>query len=410
MNVRRVKLLMLFATSGLIIFILRILPEGDFKLKRPRSFQNVDYTARKLLRKSNKIILLWTEYDHDNFKYLETVREHLQQCPHKCFVTNNRNELADSDAVFFHLTDIWIPNWKIGTKRTLLFPNESHPDQIWIIENSEPPFSFFGDVDIFGDIFNWTMWYRSDATIVVPYGRYIQLGEVDKSSVKKMYERRDIYSEKSKFMVGAISNCKDPGRRYLLVEEMSKYLDFTMFGQCYNKNMCGTSWRDGNVACNEELNKYRFYLAFESNQCKDYITEKYWNALDREQIPIVNWKRKDILSGYIPNSYINVYDFPSVKDFAEYIKLVNSNATLYNSYFEWRNYFSLDLTLRVSWCNLCEKLHKMDQKYERQIVDLKKYLYSDVCPPLTKEFHDAEASASAEFFARRNGAKYWIFF
>ncbi|KAL3874433.1 hypothetical protein ACJMK2_037445 [Sinanodonta woodiana] len=351
MNVRRAKLLMLFGASGIIIFILKILPEEDFKLKRPRSFQNVDYMARKMLRNSSKILLLWTEYDHAKMT-------------------------ADSGAVFFHLTDIWEPNWKIGTKGTIMFPKESHPEQIWIIENSEPPFSFFGDVDIFGNIFNWTMWYRTDATIVVPYGRYIQLDEVDKRSVKKMYERRNIYSEKSKFMVGAISNCKDPGRRYLLIDEMSKYLDFTMFGQCY-KNMCGIGLH----------------------------TEKYWNSLDRRQIPIVNWKRKDILSGYIPNSYINVYDFPSVKDFAEYIKLVNGNATLYNSYFEWSNEFTLDLTWRVSWCNLCEKLHKMDERYEK-----KNHRFKEISLLGCREFHDAEVSASDIFFGKRNGAKSWFFF
>ncbi|KAL3876086.1 hypothetical protein ACJMK2_033967 [Sinanodonta woodiana] len=394
MNSKRVKLTVVSLAIGLIMYSLSLLWEMDYTIKRPGSYQNVDYMARKLLRKNHKVINIWTEFDHDKFQYVTEVREYLLKCPHKCSVTNDPKDLVDSDAVFFHLTDLWIPNWEIGTKRTLPFPKESHPNQIWIIHNNEPPFSFFGNVDIFGDIFNWTMWYRSDATIYDPYGRAVNLDQVEKKVAREQYERRNIYSEKSKFMVGAVSNCKDAGRRYLLIDQMSTYLDIDMFGKCYGNTMCGTAWRDGNSDCDEVLRKYRFYLAFESSHCMDYVTEKYWYALDRHQIPVVNWKRKDLLSGYIPNSYINVYDFPSIKEFADFITIVNSNETLYNSYFEWRKQFTIDLTHRLPWCDTCERLHMMDVKYKPQTVNLSKYIDSDVCPPTTRrEYSNVQKSA-----------------
>ena len=31
----------------------------------------------------------------------------------------------------------------------------------------------------------------------------------------------------------------------------------------------------------------QFYLAFENSHCQDYITEKFWRALDKGIVPIV---------------------------------------------------------------------------------------------------------------------------
>ena len=38
----------------------------------------------------------------------------------------------------------------------------------------------------------------------------------------------------------------------------------------------------------------------------------------------------------IPSSYINVLDFKSVKQLAEYLHYLNRNDTAYNEYFKWR--------------------------------------------------------------------------
>ena len=38
----------------------------------------------------------------------------------------------------------------------------------------------------------------------------------------------------------------------------------------------------------------------------------------------------------IPGSYINVLDFKSVKQLAEYLHYLNRNDTAYNEYFKWR--------------------------------------------------------------------------
>ncbi|KAK3593360.1 hypothetical protein CHS0354_021928 [Potamilus streckersoni] len=245
------------------------------------------------------------------------------------------------------------------------------------------------------------MSYRSDATIINPYGRYVKLDVLKSNNVRKGHDKQNIYSEKVKFIVGTLSDSIDPGEQYILIDEMSKYIDIEMLGKCYGNRVCGTVREDLNKDCDQKIKKYRFFLAFESKECKDYITEHYWRALDREQIPVVNWKRMDILSGYVPNSYINIYDFSSVKDFADYVTLVNRNETLYNSYFEWRKNFTIDLTGRRAWCDLCEKLHSMDKGYESQTVDFKKYIDSDICPAAMTKIVSAELKGKSHFLVRR---------
>ena len=69
----------------------------------------------------------------------------------------------------------------------------------------------------------------------------------------------------------------------------------------------------------------------------------------------------------IPGSYINVLDFKTVKDLAEYLQYLDKNSSAYNEYFKWRqdyrvNHFSdnFDEKLLASnpWhCLVCEALN-----------------------------------------------------
>ena len=57
-----------------------------------------------------------------------------------------------------------------------------------------------------------------------------------------------------------------------------------------------------------------------------------------------------------PHSYINVQDFDSTKDLADYLIKVDKNDTLFASYFWWRDYYVvqvliiLKLQMVIPWC------------------------------------------------------------
>jgi alpha-1,3-fucosyltransferase len=99
--------------------------------------------------------------------------------------------------------------------------------------------------------------------------------------------------------------------------------------------------------------KYKFYLSFENSLCEDYVTEKFFKVLNYTIIPIVlggaNYSR------IAPaKSFIDVIDFQSIAQLAEYIKYLDQNETAYAEYFEWKNYFRTSMTLKNGFCQLCQ--------------------------------------------------------
>ena len=104
---------------------------------------------------------------------------------------------------------------------------------------------------------------------------------------------------------------------------------------------------------------YRFYLAFENSNCKDYITEKFFrNGLSHDIIPIVMGARTEDYARIAPyNSYIHVEDFDGgPKELAEYLKKLEKNDDLYNEYFKWKG--TGEMINTKFFCRLCALLHE----------------------------------------------------
>ena len=74
-----------------------------------------------------------------------------------------------------------------------------------------------------------------------------------------------------------MTNCNDRNGRLQYAQELQKYIDVDIYGACGTK----TCTRSTANECFDMLDRdYKFYLAFENSNCKDYITEKFFrNAL-----------------------------------------------------------------------------------------------------------------------------------
>ena len=103
------------------------------------------------------------------------------------------------------------------------------------------------------------------------------------------------------------------------------------------------------------------FVLFDSSICKDYVTEKFTNALSNFVVPIVlNGGNMTI---FPPHSAINIEDFPSLEDLASYLQYLDKNDSAYNAFMQWRYDLSMINShdafspARSSWCQLCEHLH-----------------------------------------------------
>ncbi|KAL4223875.1 hypothetical protein ACF0H5_017339 [Mactra antiquata] len=374
-RMKRTHKILLLCVGFIVLFLLLVTPDlsyGEIRSTRRSlhvlTFPNVHYRDKPVKR-----ILKWTGvFKRDSTK---SDLECLKNCSARCELILNRANIRDADAVHFHLSDLWSKVWRIGTKSIIDLPKYRTPDQVWILGNMEPPPHLWGNIKVFNGLFNWTNWYRLDSDVMWPYGGVYKLSEREQKEAREVLNGRNFFKEKTKEIVVRTSNCFDPGQRYRMVSKLSKYLEVDGFGKCYNR-LCGKSTDPMDTSCDDELKQYKFYLAFENDLCRDYITEKYWLTLQRDQIPIVNWKFFD-KSAVIPNSYINIQDFDSFDKLVKYLKLVSSNETLYNSYFEYKKYYKNHRT-GCHVCDLCKTLHDKD-KPGQIYVDMDGWVREDTC-------------------------------
>ena len=127
------------------------------------------------------------------------------------------------------------------------------------------------------------------------------------------------------------------------------------------RNISDDGQRHGTALNVEE---YYFYLAFENTLCKDYVTEKFFDALAHNIVPVVfgGAQYSDFAP---PHSFIDIQEFESVKAAGEYLNYLIEHPEEYVEYFWWKQYYEVrDLSDspedRISPafpCALCEYLH-----------------------------------------------------
>lgn len=109
------------------------------------------------------------------------------------------------------------------------------------------------------------------------------------------------------------------------------------FGACLNNAQSAQA--QARAQSNSELYaSYKFVLAIENSNCEDYVTEKLIDALSSTSVPIVASRdEKPDYRRFAPkHSYINIYDYKSAKELADYLNYLSKNETAYNEYLWYR--------------------------------------------------------------------------
>jgi glycoprotein 3-alpha-L-fucosyltransferase len=199
---------------------------------------------------SNKTILAYNGDKHSgNVRFVES------QCPMRnCYVTFDHKALATADAVLF----------KGALPKSTVFKLANNPNQVRILYQLESP-HHSSNYQKMGHIVNWTATYRRDSVINTPYARFTPFP----GSVLPDKPARNYALGKSKLVAWFVSNCNAPNGRSNYVKELKKHITVDIYGACGTLKCPRTDAKQ----CFEYLNTdYKFYLAFENSNCKDYIT------------------------------------------------------------------------------------------------------------------------------------------
>lgn len=294
-------------------------------------------------------------------------------CPvTNCYVTADRTllpSLAQFDAILFHARDM--------DKRIIQVPNQERrkPNQVYVFFIMESPLNDGLNYTNkrFHNFFNWTMTYRMDSDIARPYG---WISEKTKpsfypSQVTQWLEPRPLHPAersarthpKSKMVAWIVSNCNTHSNREDYAELLKKHISVDVFGACGDgKLVCSKEGEHHSQDCTHKLEEdYRFYLSFENSFCSGYVTEKFYKALSLDIIPIV-LGAADYKVKAPPKSYINVLDYQSPKELAEFLLKLAADEEEYLSYFWWKRYYHVHSNEREraanAMCKLCEKLNE----------------------------------------------------
>ena len=71
-----------------------------------------------------------------------------------------------------------------------------------------------------------------------------------------------------------------------IVKDLKAFIDVDIFGRCGKP--CPTHYKNNTYGCKEIISKeYKFYFSFENSVCTEYITEKFFETLKFNIIPVV---------------------------------------------------------------------------------------------------------------------------
>ena len=226
-----------------------------------------------------------------------------------------------------------------------------------------------GDAFITGDHFyNWSATYSTKSDFHIPYFTVSRRKHAitPTQHLPQMAHRR---TQGEAMVVWVVSRCYTHSRREVYVRTLKHYIKVDTYGRC--GAMCHNGISVERSACHESLaatGKYKFYLAFENSACRDYITNKVVYALTVGLVPIVlgGLEAEDYSLRLPPGSFIDVRNFTSARQLAQYLRYLDRDDTAYLGYHAWRGEYEIG-GRPSKWCEVCHALHNKTMMVQRNI-------------------------------------------
>lgn len=252
----------------------------------------------------------------------------------RCLLTDDRADFSAADVVVFHHYEL--SRGLSSVPLHLDRPTSQH----WVWMSLEPPVNNV-NLTHFNGLFNWTMSYRRDADISIPYGQTMLGG--DNLSFPAAPNR-------SCFASWVVSKYKPQQTRAAFYQRLKKHIPIEVYGRWNKKPLPDKKLLPTISNC-------LFYLSFENSEKKDYISEKLWrNAFQAGAVPVVLGPNKATYEAMTPpHSFIHVADFNSPADLATYLKVLFADRQAYEKYLEWHNTYRIKTysDWRERLCQIC---------------------------------------------------------
>ncbi|KAG8011621.1 hypothetical protein GBF38_003880 [Nibea albiflora] len=272
----------------------------------------------------------------------------------RCFLTNNKSTFAAADVVVFHHHEI------VRGLSSLPLHQVRPASQHWVWLSLEPPVNN-ANLTQLNSLFNWTMSYRRDADIPIPYGKTLLGGD---GLVFQAAQNR------SCFVSWVVSKYQPQQARASVYRSLKEHIPIDVYGKWNNKPLSNKKLLPTIANC-------LFYLSFENSQAKDYISEKLWrNAFQAGAVPVVLGPSRSTYEALAPpGSFIHVADFKSTEDLAAYLKHVATDKQAYEKYFQWHRTHRIKTYTdwRERLCQICVKYpslpaHQVYQDLESWVI------------------------------------------
>jgi hypothetical protein len=336
--VRRLTLLWISALSlsVSIVFILWPTPSPPVnKVSNPDSF------LRKSEVKFPVRVVFWTKWFGDTNFYERTFTN--ENCPYPseipirpkksaadsqawCQSTHKRSLVSDAIFIGFHVRDLDLND----------LPPQRRPGQLWLLTTQESPPNDFARISgaSYLDLlrmFDLSMTYRLDSDIPFLYIDRWKMSEMISSPLPvEISRKRSQFRDGKASVLWVGSNCNAFNGRTAYLKELMRHVKVDSLGGCLRN---GEFPIDGNDLI-ELMSQYKFYLAVENSNCKDYVTEKLYNALAAGVIPIVSGPTGDGsgYSAFLPTRESALYldEYPDPKELARVIREIDRDDQLWN--------------------------------------------------------------------------------
>lgn len=256
-----------------------------------------------------------------------------------CNIEPGSNSTSGADVLVFNDQDV----------QHFETPPHKRVNDLWVFSSLEPPNHILTEHQ-----FEWDGFFNYSTTYVRETKRTLHSFRSELGK-KRQPTKINFASQRKRILPRAlwiVSHCTQKDRYQVLsgraeyIQELSKHFRIDIYSPAEAcKNQFGSLVLDNRTQVAPKIGAYMFYLAFENNLCRDYISEKLWKVLNANvpTIPVVlgGLSIEEYKHVAPPNSYIHVKNFTSPEALAQHLKYVSTDDTAYTYYMQWRNTFSL---------------------------------------------------------------------